>query len=65
MNDTDSKVIISLLVRLYDVHMGILSHLDKDTADKIYDAHDRGEHYHPNIFLLDISNMSNEPEEPS
>lgn len=40
-----------LLARLYDVSMAILSHIDKDEADALYDAHDRGELKNPGLWM--------------
>jgi hypothetical protein len=44
-------VIVALLMRLYDVNMALLSHFDKPTADKIYDTHNEGGSFNPQIFI--------------
>lgn len=51
---TESKIIISLLMRIYDVQMALLSNVDKATADKLYDAHERGEDFNPTIYIPEI-----------
>lgn len=55
---TESKIIISLLMRIYDVQMAMLSHMSKDTADRLYEAHENGEDYNPTIFIPEIKNQS-------
>lgn len=44
-------VIVSLLMRLYDLNLAILSHLDEKRADEIYEAHEKGAHFNPTIFI--------------
>lgn len=44
-------VIVSLMMRLYDLNLAILSHLDEQRADEIYEAHEKGEHFNPPIFV--------------
>lgn len=51
---TESKIIISLLMRIYDVQMALLTKVDPDTADKLYDAHERGEDFNPTIYIPEI-----------
>lgn len=51
----ESKIIISLLMRIYDVQMALLTKVDPDTADKIYDAHERGEDFNPTIYIPEIN----------
>lgn len=48
-------VTVALLMRLYDVGMAILSHLDKPTADQIFDAHENGGTFNPPIFIPDAN----------
>jgi len=49
-------VIVALLMRLYDLNLAILSNLDEARADEIYEAHEKGGHFNPPIFI---------PENPS
>lgn len=51
----ESKIIIALLMRIYDVQMALLSHASKGDADKLYDAHARGEDFNPQIFIPEIT----------
>jgi hypothetical protein len=50
----ESKIIIALLMRIYDVQMALLTKVDPDTADRIYDAHERGEDFNPTIYIPEI-----------
>lgn len=43
--------IISLLMRLYDINMALLSHFDEDSANEIYETHEKGGHFNPQIFI--------------
>lgn len=45
------SVIITLLMRLYDIEMANLSFVNKAVADQLYDAHARGEHSNPAIYI--------------
>lgn len=45
---------IALLMRLYDLNMALLSVMSKVTADEVYEAHARGEHFNPPVFLPDM-----------
>lgn len=59
MNPTESELaIISLLMRLYDINMALLNHLDRDTADAIFESHQKGQHFNPEIF---IPNFDDDP----
>lgn len=49
-SETD-LVIVSLLMRLYDIQMALLSKVDKELADSIYDTHNGGGHFNPQIFI--------------
>lgn len=53
--DENSLVIISLLMRLYDIQMALLSEMNKDLADSIYDTHALGGHFNPQIFIPNVS----------
>lgn len=44
-------VMVALLMRLYDINMALLSHVNKQTADSIYEAHEKGGHFNPPIFI--------------
>lgn len=52
---TESKIVISLLMRIYDVQMALLTKVDPDTADRIYDTHQRGEDFNPTIYIPEIN----------
>lgn len=51
---TESKVVITMLMRLYDIQMAMLNEMNPDVADRIYDAHDKGEFFNPEIFIPEI-----------
>ena len=54
--DNEAQLIeISLLMRLYDIGMAILSRTDSQLANEIFDAHARGEVYNPPIAVPDFS----------
>lgn len=44
-------VIISLLMRLYDVQLAILNEMNEDRANEVFDHHDNGGHFNPKIFI--------------
>lgn len=44
-------VIVSLLMRLYDINMAMLSKVDPVMADKVWDAHNEGKHFNPEIYV--------------
>lgn len=48
-------VIITLLMRLYDVNLAILTHFDEKQAGEVYDSHNRGDHFNPKIYLPDMT----------
>lgn len=45
---------ITLLMRLYDVQMALLSVSDKGLADAVWDAHDRGDLMHPQLLVPEL-----------
>lgn len=45
---------VGLLMRIYDVQMALLSSVWKEKADEIWDAHQNGQHYNPNIFVPQV-----------
>lgn len=47
----ETLVIISLLMRLYDIQMAHLSAVDENRANQIYEAHEKGDHFNPEIFI--------------
>ena len=47
-------VIVSLLMRLYDLNLAILNHLDENRANEIYEAHEKGLHFNPPIFVPEV-----------
>lgn len=42
---------VALLMRLYDLGMAILTELNESRADEVFEAHERGEHFNPPIFI--------------
>ena len=46
-------VIVSLLMRLYDLNLAILATMNEARADEIYEAHEKGGHFNPPIFIPD------------
>lgn len=42
---------VALLMRLYDLGMAILTSLDEDKANQVFEAHEKGEHFNPPIFI--------------
>lgn len=52
--NNEVSAILAVLTRIYDVQMAILNHLDADDADKVFDAHERGEIFNPPIYLMDL-----------
>lgn len=52
---TESElVIIALLSRLYDINMAMLATMNENRADEVYEAHERGEHFNPPIFVPEV-----------
>lgn len=48
-------VTVSLLMRIYDVQMALLSLQDKSMADEIFDAHEKGATFNPPVFIPELS----------
>lgn len=46
---------ITLLTRLYDIGMAILTVMDEEKAGMVFDAHDKGENFNPELFIPDLS----------
>lgn len=44
---------IALLMRIYDAQMELLRHFNPTAAEVVYEAHERGEHGNPPVFLPD------------
>ena len=42
---------VALLMRLYDLGMAILTSMDEDKANQVFEAHEKGEHFNPPIFI--------------
>jgi len=42
---------VALLMRLYDLGMAILTAMDEDKANQVYEAHENGGHFNPPIFI--------------
>lgn len=51
---TESRIIITLLMRLYDIQMALLSNVNHNAADRIFDKHAEGELFNPQMFIVDI-----------
>lgn len=49
--DETQLIIVSLLMRLYDLNMALLSVQAPKIADDIFDHHAKGGHYNPEIFI--------------
>lgn len=47
----ESLIVVMQLMRLYDIGMALLNHFDKPTADTIYEAHNKGDHFNPMFFI--------------
>lgn len=50
---------VALLMRLYDLGMAILTSMDDDKANQVYEAHEKGGHFNPPIFIPDASANEN------
>jgi hypothetical protein len=46
-------VVISLLMRIYDIQLALLSNVDDENATRIYETHERGGHFNPPVFIPD------------
>lgn len=58
-SETD-LVIVSLLMRLYDLNLALLAHFDQKRADEVYEAHEKGEHFNPPVFIPEVSDTDTE-----
>lgn len=45
---------VALLMRLYDLGMAILTSMDEDKANQVYEAHEKGGHFNPPVFIPDV-----------
>lgn len=52
-------VIIALLMRLYDLNLAQLASVDADRADEVYEAHSKGEHFNPQVFIPQFTRDEN------
>lgn len=50
-------VIISLLMRLYDLQLALLSSVNEKRANEIYATHEKGGTFNPNIFIPEVKNV--------
>lgn len=48
-------VIVSLLMRLYDLNLALLAETSQKRADEVYNAHTKGEHFNPPIFVPEVN----------
>lgn len=46
-----AKAQLVMLMRLYDIQMAILTLQDAGKADQIFDAHDVGQLFNPQLFI--------------
>ena len=51
---------IALMMRLYDLGMAILTAVDENKANMVYEAHEKGENFNPPLFIPDISGADSE-----
>lgn len=42
---------VALLMRLYDLGMAILTSMDENKANQVFEAHEKGGHFNPPIFI--------------
>lgn len=45
---------VALLMRLYDLGMAILTSMDEDKANQVFEAHEKGEHFNPPVFIPEV-----------
>lgn len=45
------SALITLEMRNYDLLLALVSAANPERADEIYNAHERGEHFNPEIFV--------------
>lgn len=45
------KAQLVMLMRIYDVQMALLTKMDPENANKIFDSHDTGELFNPQLFI--------------
>lgn len=51
-------VIISLLMRIYDVNLALLSHFNSEVADEIHDGHAEGKSFNPPMFIPALESVN-------
>lgn len=56
---------LTLLMRIYDVQMALLTDVDEDRANEVYALHENGHTYNPPIYLVDVEAGPEDPDEPS
>lgn len=56
----ESRIIIAMLMRIYDVQMALLTKVDPENADRIYDAHEAGETFNPTIYIPEVNDVQEE-----
>lgn len=56
---------LTLLMRIYDVQMALLNEANEERADEIYDWHEAGHTFNPPIYLVDVAEGPEDPDEPS
>lgn len=55
-------VIIALLMRLYDVNLGLLKETNPTLAEEIYEEHAAGGNFNPAIFVPDFAQAADPKE---
>lgn len=45
------KAQLVMLMRLYDIQMALLTLQDAEKADQVFDAHDAGQLFNPQLFI--------------
>lgn len=46
---------LTLLMRIYDVQMALLTEINEDAANLVYSHHENGHSYNPPIYLVDVA----------
>lgn len=57
---TNELVMITLMMRLYDIQLALLSHINKTQADELYDLHNEGGHLNPLIFIPEVEDVNDQ-----
>lgn len=52
---SENLIIISLLMRLYDLNMALLNESNRAVADRVYSAHMNGETFNPKMYIPEFT----------